>query len=282
MQSPFAIVVALLATVVLCGQSAGSALAFAWALIHGAGLGAVIAFLPLGIGLALLWGGFRYFHRHHHRYASALFVAHAVLILLANEALMPATPFDAWNTRRTVKAAKVENIKDEVLLSAKGNPIGIRLTYDVMFARDVVASMYASLGRAQGELQPFVQWTLVSAHTTTLVPEPPTRDIYKVFSGKTPYRFTVAYLPGFLAYDEKAQQPCLRISGYSDLSESEMVEGIRRAGTETYEISISFGSDAVPEPMHHANSYVTSREYNLEAMYQTIVAEGHRICPSYM
>jgi hypothetical protein len=282
MRSPFAGVIALVATVALCVQNAGSVLAFGWALIHGAGPGAEIAFLPLGISLGLLWGGFRYLNRTQHRHAWALFVAHAIVILLANEALMPATPFDAWNTRRTVKAAEVQNIGDELLLSAKGNPIGIRLTYDVMFPRHVVASVYASLWRAQGESQPFSQWTVVAARTPTIVPAPPSRDIYEVFSGKTRYRFTVAYLPAFLAYDEKAQQPCLRIGGYSDLSESEMVEGIRRAGTDTYTISISFGSDAVPEPMHHADSYVTLREYNLEAMYQTIVAEGHRICPSYM
>lgn len=281
MRSPFAVVVALVAAVVLCVQNAGSVLAFGWALIHGAGPGAVIAFLPLGISLGLLWGGFRYLNRTQHRHAWALFVAHAIVILLVNEALMPATPFDALRTRRTVQAAEVRNIKDEVLLSAKGNPMGIRLTYDVMFPRQVVASVHASLRRAQGELQPYMQWTLVAARTTTIVPEPPTRDIYEVFNGKTLYRFTVAYLPGFLAYDEKAQQPCFR-NGYSGLSEAEMVAGIKRADTNKYNISISFGSDAVPEPMHHPGSHVTSREYDLEAMYQTIVIEGHRICPSYM
>jgi hypothetical protein len=69
MLAPFALVVGVVASIVLCIQNAGSLLGFGWALIHGAGPAAVIAFAPLGLGLGILWGGFRYLHRSNHRHS---------------------------------------------------------------------------------------------------------------------------------------------------------------------------------------------------------------------
>jgi hypothetical protein len=98
-QGRFALVVALLATAVMCAQNAGSGLAFGWTLIHGAGPVAVIAFWPLGIGLGTLWGAFRYSGRSNHRYASALFTGLAVAILLLYEMVLPDTPLNLTRKR---------------------------------------------------------------------------------------------------------------------------------------------------------------------------------------
>ena len=58
MKHPGVMLVALLATVGICAQNAGVALGIGWGMIHGAGLGTVIAFVPLALGLAMLWAGY--------------------------------------------------------------------------------------------------------------------------------------------------------------------------------------------------------------------------------
>ena len=135
----------------MCVQNAGSALGFGWALIHGAGPAAMIAFLPLGIGLGTLWVAFWYLNRSNHRHASALFAGIAVAMLVGYEMVLPATPLTSWRSERAMKAAVVEYIRDEPLLSAKGNPIGIRVTYEVIFPHAVAANVHLGLTRVQGE-----------------------------------------------------------------------------------------------------------------------------------
>jgi hypothetical protein len=199
MKSRSAPLVALLATAVICVQNAGSGLAFGWALIHGAGRAAVVAFWPVGIGLALLWGAFRYLNRSNHRHASVIFTAVAVAIPVLYEVLLPATPFATWRSERGMRAAAVRNIHDELLLSAKGNPIGVRVTYEVVFPSHVVTNVNLSLAHVERELAPYTQSTEFGRPAQTIDPEPSSEDLYKVFEKKTVYRFTVTSLPGFLS-----------------------------------------------------------------------------------
>jgi hypothetical protein len=86
--------------------------------------------------------------------------------------------------------------------------------------------------------------------------------------------------PGFLHYDEKTQQPCLDL--YSEVSEAEIVAAIKKMSPDKYRVDISSTSDDVPIAVHH-DGYVTAEEYDLQAMYQTIVTEGHQRCniPDY-
>jgi len=276
MRGRFALFVAFFATAVMCAQNAGFGLAFGWALLH-AGPLAVIVFWPLAIGLATLWGAFWYLSRNHHRYAVVLFTGLAVAIPLLYEVLLPATPLKTWRSESAIKAADVRNVRDEVLLSAKGNPIGVRVTYEVMFPRTVVANVNLGLWRVQGEVRPYLQSTEFGRRSETIDPQPSSSDIYSVFEGKRLYKFTVARMPGFLEYDEKTHQPCLRLQPYSDMSEGELVSAIRKKGRDKYRMEISMTSDVLPVAIYHGGS-VTSREYDLEEMFQTIVTEGHQQC----
>jgi hypothetical protein len=272
-----AIVVAVLATAVMCVQNAGSGLALGWALIHGAGPAAVVAFWPLGIGLGVLWGAFRYLNRSHHRHASVLFTAVAVAILLLYEVLLPATPLNTWRSERGMKAAAVRLVHDELLLSAEGNPIGVRVTYEVVFPQSVVANVHLSLAHVERERAQYTQSTEFGRHTEKIDPEPSSKDIYNVFEKKTVYRFTVTSLPGFLEYDEKTQEPCLRLPPYSDLTEADIVSAVKKRSRGKYRMEIALTSDVVPVAVHQG-TYLTSREYDLQPMYQTIVKEGNRRC----
>jgi len=262
-------------------QNTGSALGFGWALIHGAGPAAVIAFWPLAIGLALLWSAFWYLNRSKHRYASALFTGLAVAMLVVYEMVLPATPLTSWRTEHAMKAAVVQNIHDEPLLSAKGNPIGVRVTYEVIFPQAVVADVGLGLARVQGPVLPYMQSKEFGRTRETIDPEPSVKDLYKVFERKRTDKFTAATLPGFLYYDEKTQQPCLDLL-YSGLSEAAIVTAIKKVSPDKYHVDISMTSNDVPIAVHH-DGYVTAHEYDLQAIYQTIVTEGHQQCniPDY-
>lgn len=282
MRGRSALVVALFATVAIFIQNGGSALAFGWALIHGAGPSAVLAFLPLGIGLGVLWGGFRYLSRKNSRHASGLFTVYALAMLLLNEALLPSTPLKTWKSERGMQQADVRNIRDEIVLSAKGNPIGIKITYEVMFPQTVVCNVHASaLGVVGGEAPSYLSYNLDlhRRHQESINPAPSSEGLYNEFRKGSAYRFSETRVPGFLEYDDKTQLPCLRIPPYSDLSEADILSAVKRRGNVRYHLEIMLTSDYVPVAITRA-SYVTSREYDLEAMYQTIVTEGHQRCSS--
>jgi hypothetical protein len=274
------LIVALVATGAMCVQNAGSALGFGWALIHGAGPAAAVAFWPLAIGLAMLWGAFWYLNRRNHHHTSALFTGLALAMLVVYEVVLPATPLTSWRSERAMKAAVVQNIHDEPLLSAKGNAIGIRMSYEVIFPHAVVANVHLGLTRVQGEVLPYMQSKEFGRQWKTIDPEPSVQDLYNVFERKRLYRFTVASMPGFLYYDEKTQQPCLDL--YSGITEGEIVAAIKKMSPDKYRMEISLTSDDVAISVHHT-SYVTAGEYDLQAMYQTIVTEGHQRCniPEY-
>jgi hypothetical protein len=201
-------------------------------------------------------------------------------MLVVYEMVLPATPLTSWRSERAMKAAVVQNVHDEPLLSAKGNAIGIRVTYEVVFPHAVVANVHLGLTRVQGEVLPYMQSKEFGRHRVTIDPEPSAKGLYKVFEKNKIYKFTVASMPGFLHYDEKTQQPCL--DPYSEISEAEIVAAIKKMDRDRYRMSISLTSDDVPISVYHG-SYETSGEYDLQAMYQTIVTEGHQQCsiPDY-
>ena len=98
----------------------GFATGVGWALIHGAGPLAVMAFLPLAIGLGLLWGGFVFLRRKQGRQGLALFAGLSIALLVLNEWLLPTTPLKAWSSERALKSAEVLSIRDEIVTTATG------------------------------------------------------------------------------------------------------------------------------------------------------------------
>jgi hypothetical protein len=98
-----------------------------------------------------------------------------------------------------------------------------------------------------------------------------------VLEGGRVYRLTAQRMPGFLVYDEKTQQPCFRVPPDARYSEADVVAAINARGRRKHQITISLTSEADTSIGRYA-SYMTSREYDLAAMYQTFVKEGHQRC----
>jgi hypothetical protein len=150
------IVIGVIATIAICLQNGPAPLAVGWGLIHGAGPVALLALVPLAGCLFLLWGSALFLNRRAPRGMPILFGLLAAAILFLNEALLPATPLAAWRTQRAIEAVEVRNIRDELVLSARGNPIGIRLTFEAIFPRNgdyVIAGAWQSVDERPYALQ---------------------------------------------------------------------------------------------------------------------------------
>jgi hypothetical protein len=209
------------------------------------------------------------------RHTAALVTGLAVCIVVPSQVLLPASPFRTRGSRRALNEADVRNVRDEVLLSAKGNPIGIRVTYEVTFPEPVVALV--GLGLSEVEPVPYVQSMQLSGQSDTINPDPPSEDlIYKRFEGNRLYRFTATRTPAFLGYDQKTQQPCLRVLAHPEFSEAAIVAALENQRGGKYRLWISM-SDEHTRNVAHGES-VTSRDIDFNAMYRSIVTEGHQRC----
>jgi hypothetical protein len=251
---------------------------FWWMVSHGVGFAMVIPFLPIGIELGVLWWTFRHVNRSTDRRAPVVIAVVAIAFLLLNEAVAPSTPLNRSRRQRAMEAITVRSVHDDVLLSAKGNPIGVLITYEVLFPRRVVAFPYLDVARIEDPAYPHLDATGFWGPTDTIDPEPTTSgSIYRVFESGRVYTFTARRLPGFLAYDEKTQQPCLRAPVSSPVSETDRAPAIGKRGGVKYNLTISWNNEVALDEGYHS-SHATSREYDLGAMYQTIVKEGNQRC----
>jgi hypothetical protein len=272
------VVIGGIATVAICSQNGPAPLAVGWGLIHGAGPAALLALVPLVGSLALLWGAAIFLNRRAARGMPILFGLLAASILFLNEALLPATPLKAWRTQRAIEAVEIRNIRDELILSARENPIGIRLTFEAIFPRNgdyVVAYALGSQDHRPYALQfdnsPGVG-DVISAAAIEIDPEP-SEDHY--FRHGVVYTFREMRLPNFLSYDDKAGEPCLN----EKYVEKDFLAALSKSRDLKYRTQIRVSSEHAYRPVTAAE-YVTSRAYDIEAMYRTIQTEGNRRCGS--
>jgi hypothetical protein len=207
-----------------------------------------------------------------------LFGLLAAAILFLNEALLPATPLAAWRTQRAIEAVEVRNIRDELVLSARGNPIGIRLTFEAIFPRNgdyVIAGAWQSVDERPYALQfnhSFGVRGMGSTAATEIDPEP-SDDYY--FRQGVVYTFRKVLLPNFLSYDDRAGEPCLN----EMYLERDFLPALSKSRNVKYRTQIRVSTEQAYRAVTAAD-YMTSRAYDMEAMYRTIQTEGNRRCGS--
>lgn len=265
-----------IATIAICSQNGLAPLAVGWGLIHGAGPAALLALVPLAGSLAVLWGGAASLNRRAARGKPILLGLLAAAILFLNEALLPTTPLKAWRAQRAVDAVEIRNTRDELVLSARGNPIGIRVTFEAIFPQDGDYSIGASL-QSVDERPSALQFNhsfgvrgMGSTAYQEIDPEP--RDDHYFRQGVV-YTFRNARLPNFLSYDDKAGEPCLT----EIFTEKDFASALSTSRNLKYRVQLRVGSERAEREVTAAE-YVTSRAYDVEAMYRTIEAEGNRRC----
>jgi hypothetical protein len=275
MTNVWMLLVALAATVTVAYQNVGSALAWGWAVVHSAGPAALIAFVPLTVGLVLLWGGYVVILRRKDLRRKPLsFAAWACSIIVLNELILPATPRQVAAMQRSLEGVKVSNIRDDLFLSAAGNPIGVRLTFSAVAARSGPYSVVPSaLQPERGDTHYAFQFG--RRIRDSIAPEPVAGQLTK----GVVYTFDQVYLPMFVGYDERTAEPCFDARVLGHLSEDQIVPAISRATPTRLRTAIRVSRVEATDPVVAAE-YVTERSYDLGAFYRTIVAEGKRRCDS--
>jgi len=270
--------IALVASAIVCQQNLPSVTGFSWALIHGAGFSSVLAFIPAAIGLAVIWAGYHVFKKNIRSRATLAFAAFAIGVVALNEWLLPATPLKEWRDRRATSGVRVLAVRDEPLLTAHRNPIGVRVSFDAVVPRTGAYTISPStLTSASGE----TIWPLQFGHgmDNYIQPTPtPQRDTpYGVFQKDVVYTFTQDMMPNFVQYDEKTKTPCLAEVRTKYITEADFLSALaaNRDVTLRMEIQVSGEYSAVSRV---AAEGVTAGHYDMQAIYETIAKEGGGRC----
>jgi len=223
-----------------------------FSLKEGAGLFSLIAVGIIVAPIALLWLVYAGLQRS--TMGSWKYVLAGALIAVIFELLLPVSPFSTTLVsafqQRAVNAVTAGNVVAEPLPSIRGNPIGIRLAFDLRFPRD---GSYAVSATLLEEEPLYHHYLLGMSHLggITVTPEAPPNDAgERWFRADTNYRMQVDFLPGFLHKSEfnkrerKAGDFCLYLRDTPQLDRAG-VQAILRDGPVTsyyYEISIGTGS----------------------------------------
>lgn len=265
-------VIGVLASLLLSVQNVGAGAGAAWAAIHGAGLPALVAFLPLALGLGLLWAGFLYLKGNPGYLPLLLFAGHAVMVLLLTEVLHPATPLKEWWTQRTLMSGEVLSISDDVATTSTGDPIGLGVTYEVRFSRRFVGTIYTAPITSPEHPAPLFPLAYHRAEAR-IEPRPASSDIQQVFERGVVYRVTVTAMPSFRFLIYGTGRACRDTP--PGMSHDEILAALRRVGTRRDRLSIFVGNGESGTAT--ITEYLTS-PYDLEAMYRSVIREGLESC----
>jgi hypothetical protein len=270
--------IAFAASALICVQNLPFVTAFTWALIHGAGLESVLAFLPAAIALAVLWAGYRVMKSRVTNHLPPAFLIFAIAVLGLNEVLLPATPLKEWTGQRALAGVRVLAVRDEPLLSAHGNPIGVRISFDAVVPRTGAYFISAStLSSASGDML----WPLQFGHMSGVgvTPEPTNRSDspYRIFQKRITYTFTQDMLPNFIQYDEKTKTPCLVEVRTKYVTESDFLSALAANRDTSLRREIQVSGEYNSAGVVVADD-VTSRRYDIRAIYDTIAKEGGGRC----
>ena len=212
-----------------------------------------------------------------------------VVIVIIMETLLPASPFKTTITsifqKRAMQAVEIVNVRDEPFLSEKGNPVGVRVSFDAVFPRGGKLSVSPAL-RAVDERYHHYATSMGHLASTTVTPEPEkgdAGDYYFAPGGR--YRFTSGFYPVFIIIAHSGGRGlekgdlCLWERETPTLS----VDGLRallREPIETaYQLEIKVSGNTYFTTPGLAYSGTTGRNYSLKTFHEAALLEGALPCP---
>jgi hypothetical protein len=271
------LLIALVASAIVCAQNVLSLTGFTWALIHGAGIESALAFAPAAIALALIWAGYGFIKKNGSSRATPWFAALAITVVALNELLLPVTPLRTWRDNRGLEGVRVLAVRDEPLLSAQGNPIGVRLSFDAVVPR---TSAYGIYGAVYG-MSPETIWPLTFGYSGERRVEPaPTRQAespYDIFQKGVVYTITADMVPMFLRYDLKTKNLCLAEVRTKYISEADFLAALAANRDVPLRVEVHVNGEYNAVSVWVADR-VTSQHYDMQAIYDTIAKEGGGRC----
>jgi hypothetical protein len=271
------LLIALVASAIVCAQNVLSLTGFGWALIHGAGIESALAFAPAAVGLALVWAGYFFIRKKASHRATPVFAALAIGVIVLNELVLPVTPFQMWRNNRALKGVRVLEVRDEPLLSAQGNPIGVRISFDAVVPRTTAYGIYG----AAYSLSPDTIWPLgfgyLGDRRVDPAPTPQPESPYDIFQKDVVYTISQNMVPVFLRYDEKTKEPCLAEVRTKYISEADFLTALGANRSVPLKVAVSVNGEYNAVSVWVAER-VTSHRYDMQAIYDTIAKEGGGRC----
>jgi hypothetical protein len=277
MKTPALQAIALLAAAIVCVQNFPVLTGVSWAVIHGAGVRSALGFVPATIALAVLWAGYRVIQSRVTSHVVATFAAFAVAVIVLNETVLPTTPLKEWRDQGATAGVRILNRRDEPLLSARGNPIGVRISFDAVPSRTGAYMISAStLHSASGETIWPLHFGTALSHQVQPAPAAQSDSPYSVFQKDVIYTVSQDMLPNFVHYDQKTKTPCLTGVGTKYLTEAQFQSAL--AANRDTSLRVAIQVEGEQRSATVAADGVTSRRYDLRAIYDTIAKEGGGHC----
>jgi hypothetical protein len=253
--------------------------------VHGPQLIGYFATGYLVVAIIGLWLIYFFANRRHleSRTLTLLFSGVAIGVLLVAAMIAswrPLVDLDIYRMHKHAANTQVFNMRDEVLLSPKGNPIAIRLRYSMRFPD----SDYFWEGPRMSPLLPeelrehSVMWGdmhVASGQVSNQMIEPPMigtdplKYALKYEKGKI-YSFTVEMIPGFLRLNADKTKSCI-MKPLSPLEVDAFQKVIHDNEAVPFQITVN-GTNFTG---------ITTNEYSLRVFYDSAISEGAFECTGY-
>lgn len=249
-----------------------AALAFAWLVLslHSApGWAGAFALGYLVVALLLLWGGYFYFRRKNRK---LLFHVLAIALAAASLSIGQTWKVDYYLELRQRAETRIWDVRDEPLLSRHGNPLGIRVSYSMLFPKSDYYETDVTLGPESLSFLPaqgsFSNSIFLMRPVRTVIDPPPQKladGSAPLFEGGVSYHFTVDTLPAFLRVD--GGELC---TTSEDDAAYKAFPQIDARLTTPYQIWIGYFFD---------RKFATANPYSPKTFYESALKEGAKHCP---
>jgi len=274
-------VITLFATAALVFQMSYVFLAAGWAIVHGAF--SIRDLIVVASPFAVLWTGYGVLRTRRPAHSVVWLLALSVLLLVSTELVLPATPLKARSRQAAVDATIVREVTDEAVLSDRGRPIGIRLTYRVRFPASGVYSVGPSTAiptrDATGTIPVALHLGYVREPRSQPEPERTGEPGERYFAGNVDYRFTVDLVPSFLRVEAPSGERCIFVQPNRNYSENDFLNVVTEGLRSRYRTEMLVDGDSVTRRVV-ALQYETAVEYDVGEFYDGLFEEGVSRCVS--
>jgi hypothetical protein len=187
---------------------------------------------------------------------------------------------EASESEQKIIRAHIEKWSDELLLSEKGNPIGIRLKYSMQFPLDGSYSPYPQLYPERvGSRYAAILSMRIQKGTVEPLPHIATNNGQMVIGVRadyqtgTTYNFTVDLVPNYVTYNEQNKSFCLQTKAYGQqaLREKFMRE-------EMNEMRVRFRLSVSGTDLDGRQPALTENAYAPGLWFQSLLKEGIADC----
>ena len=211
------------------------------------------------------------------------------IIFLVMESLLPVSPFKTTVTtalqKRALQAVEISNVRDEPFHSPKGNPVGVRISFEAVFPRGGQLSVSPTL-RAMDERYHHYQTSMGHLAGTTVTPEPEKDDAggYRFTPGGR-YRFTADFYPIFLFIANTGGRGlekgdlCLSENDTQTLSVHDLRALLREPIATAYSVEVKVSGNTYFMAPGLPYSGTTTGSYSLKTSYESALREAAQPCP---